>query len=300
MLSGIGPEKHLQSHGIEVLMNLPGVGQNLQDHLFTPGLVFACKQPVTKMREATPFRMLKNMTEYFFFRSGSMTTTGVEGFVFVRTGVREDLGPIPDLQIIFVAGLAAGDENARRNLEIDFPRHALTGHGVTIMLTLLQPKSKGFLELRNKYPSSKPIIDPKYLTDIDDVRTLREGWKIARRIMKTQACEPYFGENSEIYDTDVSQHHAVDSDAYIDTMIRKHAATVYHPVGTCKMGKDSDPLAVLDSRLRVRGISGLRVADCASMPVIPAGNTNAPAIMVGEKAAAMIAEDNRFFAPSKL
>jgi choline dehydrogenase len=259
LLSGIGRGDHLQAMGIPVLVDLPGVGQNLQDHLDVP-LAVAAKEPVSLKPHSAAAEI-----EYRHFQKGDLTSNGPEAGGFVRTS--PDL-PMPDLQYHFSPSSRAevADPNLYPNAFIIWPG-------------LLLPESRGYIELRTPDPLAYPTIQPNYLSNDKDVDTLLYGLKQARQIAQTRAFERFI-------DQVIIPHPALEDDDGLRNFIRQTAATIYHPVGTCKMGVD--PLAVVDPQLKVYGVEGLRVADASIMPTIINGNTNAPAIMIGEKAADLI------------
>lgn len=242
LCSGIGPAAHLTEHDVDVVVDLPGVGRNLQDHLFT----FV----VYDRTDEQPPAPTSNIGE-----AGAYT--------YVDTGE-----PAPDLQFHFCP-------TYYMNHGFDNP----DGLGFSIGVTQVRPNSTGVVELASADPTADPRIDPQYLTAEPDLEVLREGIKQAREIAQADALSPFRGD--EVWPgTDVT------TDAEIEAHIRETAHTIYHPVGTCKMG--SGDLAVVDDRLRVRGVRNVRVADTSIMPTITSGNTNAPAIAIGEKAATMI------------
>jgi choline dehydrogenase len=260
MLSGIGPAAHLQLLGLPVIQDLPGVGQNLQDHL-AAGMIYACTQPISLASAET----LANLLSYLLLKRGPLTTNITEAGAFLKT--RPEL-PAPDIQVIFVPVDA-----------IDHGLVRLEGHSFTIGLTQLRPQSRGFIALRSPDPLEPPTIQPHYLSSGSDLQVLVEGVSLCRKVAHTAAFEPFRGR--ELYPGP-----EVQGDAAITDYIGEVAVTADHPVGTCKMG--SDPLAVVDAELRVHGLEGLRVVDASIMPTIVSGNTNAPTIMIAEKAADMI------------
>jgi choline dehydrogenase len=260
MLSGVGPAAHLQLLGLPVMQDLPGVGQNLQDHL-AAGVIYACTQPVSLASAET----LANMLSYLLLKRGPLTTNITEAGAFLKT--RPEL-PAPDIQVIFLPVDA-----------IDHGLVRLEGHSFTIGLTQLRPQSRGFIALRSPDPLESPTIQPRYLSSESDLRALVEGINLCRKVAQAAAFDPFRGR--ELYPGP-----EVQGEAAITGYIREVAVTADHPVGTCKMG--SDPLAVVDTELRVHGLEGLRVIDASIMPTIVSGNTNAPTIMIAEKAADMI------------
>ncbi|GAC1348452.1 MAG: GMC family oxidoreductase N-terminal domain-containing protein [Ktedonobacteraceae bacterium] len=260
MLSGVGPAAHLQFLGLPVTQDLPGVGQNLQDHLAT-GTIYACTQAVSLAGAET----LANILSYLLLKRGPLTTNITEAGAFLKT--RPEL-PAPDIQVIFLPVDA-----------IDHGLVRLEGHSFTIGLTQLRPQSRGFIALRSPDPLEPPVIQPRYLSSESDLRALVEGINLCRKVGQAGAFDHFRGR--ELYPGP-----EVQGDTAITDYIREGAVTADHPVGTCKMG--SDPLAVVDAELRVHGLEGLRVVDASIMPDIVSGNTNAPTIMIAEKAADLI------------
>ncbi len=260
LLSGVGPAEELRELGIEVVLDLPGVGKNLQDHLATAANYYSTKPVTLEGAES-----LKNVANYLVFRKGPLTTNVAEVGGFVRT--RADL-PAPDLQFHFAPGF--------------FVEHGFVkpvGNGFTFGPTLLQPESRGYISLKSTDPLAHPKIQPNYFSAENDVKVLVEGIKIARKLAKHSAFAPYLGE-------EYLPGAAVTSDEALADYVRNKSETLYHPVGTCKMGNDA--MAVVDSQLRVHGLEGLRVVDASIMPQVVRGNTNAPTIMIAEKAADLI------------
>ncbi len=259
MLSGIGAAAELNKFGIPVVADLPGVGQNLQDHLDCT-LLYECTQPITLHSQMNPVRQLITGMKYVFFKSGVGTSNGLEAGGFLKS--RPEL-EVPDLQIHFVA--AAMRDHARAKSE---------GHGFTIHVCQLRPHSKGYIGLKSTDPRDHALIQPNYLEAEYDRKVLRDGARIVRDIIRQKAMDPYRGKEQQ-------PGVAVQSDEQFDAWIRENAETIYHPVGTAKMG--SDAMAVVDTKCRVHGIEGLRVIDASVMPTLVGGNTNAPTIMVAEK-----------------
>jgi choline dehydrogenase len=260
LLSGVGPADELRALDIAVVADLPGVGQNLQDHLDV-AVAFRCTEPISL---GTLYAAAE--IEYRYFRKGPLASNGPEAGGFLKT--RPDLDA-PDLQFHFSPGWSVG-----------FGTHRPAGHGFSLWPALVLPESHGFLRLRSADPLAPPLIQPNYLAAEADIAVIVQGVKIARELAATQAFAPFVGEA-------IQPVADVRSDEAIRAYIRASASTVYHPAGTCTVG--SDPLGVVDSQLRVHGLEGLRVADASVMPTIVNGNTNAPAIMIGEKLAELIA-----------
>jgi choline dehydrogenase len=260
MLSGIGPGAHLQELGIPVVRDLPGVGQNLTDHLMVP-LAYHCTQPISLAEAQTEAQLIKFQNEQMGMLTSNIGEAG--GFIKLRPS-----SLAPELQFHFGPAwfLFHGFKNPPE-------------HGFTLLPSLVGTRSIGQITLRSANPLDAPLIDPNYLADEDDLAVLVEGMKIARRILRAPAFDAYRGEEH-------TPGPETRTDAALAAYVRDNVQTIYHPVGTCKMGNDQK--AVVDSELRVHGVQGLRVADASIMPVIVNANTNAPCIMIGEKAAEMI------------
>lgn len=270
MLSGIGPADALRQHSVDCLLDLPGVGKNLQDHVFT-GVSSLCSQAVSGNNSLKPINQFKALMQYMVRRKGPMTSSPLEANAFTRVDGATDR---PNMQLHFVP-VHLGDDYTADIYDIaTYPRT----DGYTILPTLLKPKSRGWVGLRSANPLDAPRIDPQYLTHDDDVRVLLAGVRQAISVLETDAFSPYH--QCLLTPPDRA------SDEMILNHVRRQLETVYHPVGTCKMG--SDELAVVDDQLRVRGIDRLRVVDASIMPTIVSGNTNAPVIMIAEKAADLI------------
>ena len=267
-LSGIGPGNVLQAAGISVRHELPGVGENLQDH-FQVRCMYECNAPGS-LNDVWHSRWLQLRTglDYILRRRGILTIgAGVVG-AFIKSHPSLET---PDLQIHFIPLTADGPGQDLH----PFP-------GCVVSMCQLRPESRGHLRIASANPTAKPKILYNYLAAEGDRRVMRESVRIARRIA---ARRPF----ADIVVREFMPGAAVQSDDEIDTFMRQKGTTIFHPVGTCKMG--SDAAAVVDARLRVRGIDGLRVVDGAIMPTLISGNTNAPIIMIGEKAADMIKAD---------
>ncbi len=270
MLSGIGPATELRRVGIQVRKELPGVGRNLQDHVFV-GVSSLCKQNITSNHALKPFNQVKALLQYVLFKKGPLTISPLEANAFVRTERATDR---PDIQFHFAPVHVGDDYKADLYDLTTYP----TTDGYTILPTLLKPQSRGTVTLRSADPFDAPVIDPRYLEAETDRLTLLAGMKKAIEVMQSPAFAPY----CERLQTPPDRS----SDEGLMAHVRRQLETVYHPVGTCKMG--TDDMAVVDSELRVRGIEGLRVVDASIMPTIVSGNTNAPVIMIAEKAADLI------------
>ncbi|MEJ8839046.1 GMC family oxidoreductase [Ramlibacter sp. AN1133] len=266
MLSGIGPGEHLRQHGIPVVHDLPGVGRNLHDHVDVVQVVDAPHlTDLFGLSVAGIVSAVKGILEWRRHRTGLLTTNFAEAGGFIRSAPQE---PLPDLQLHFVVGKL-----------VDHGRKTVFGHGYSCHVCLLRPKSRGALTLASADPFAAPCIDPDFLGDPDDLRRLVTGFRAMRRILEQPALAGYRGR-------ELAASADARDDEGIAAFIRSHADTIYHPVGTCRMGTGA--LDVVDAELRVRGIEGLRVVDASIMPSIVAGNTNAPVIMIGEKAADLV------------
>jgi choline dehydrogenase-like flavoprotein len=263
MLSGVGPADQLRAHGIRVERDLPGVGANLQDHLDICTLQH-CIQPVSYDR----LNDLAVLFKYLTRRDGPGTSNIAEAGGFVRT--RHATDSRCDLQFHFIPAMID-----------DHGRHRIPGDGYTMHACMLRPRSRGTIRLASADPGAKAAINANYLSDVEsyDLKLLIEGARLSREIFAAKAFDAYRGE-------EIVPGSAVQNEADVVAFIRRKAETVYHPIGTCRMGNDDD--AVVDSELRVRGVSGLRVVDASVMPNLPGGNTNAPTIMIAEKAADFI------------
>jgi choline dehydrogenase len=267
MLSGIGPAAHLRQHGIRVVHDLPGVGQNLHDHV-TAVLIYR-----TQRKEATfgiswsgLAKIVRSIFEWRKQRKGIITSNVAESQAFLFTDKTEKS---PDIQLALCTGIV--DDHTRKN-------HL--GHGYTLHVTLMRPKSRGSVTLQSANTKDAPLINPNFLSDPDDMASLIKGAQIGYDIMQSQAFAPYRG--NMLYPLDRNDPRQ------IEQFLRDHADTEYHPCSTCKMGPASDPMAVVDPTLRVYGMENLRVVDASIMPQLVSGNTNAPTIMIAEKAADMI------------
>lgn len=266
MLSGIGDADELKSIGIAPLHNLPGVGKNLHDHLCS-NLTVSLKQPISyDNHDKLPWSALHGL-QYLLYRSGPAVSVIAEGGGFLTS----DGGNRPDIQFHIIPAMVVRGGQTR-----------LKGNGFTVNTTFLRPKSRGSVTLRSNDPRDEPIINPNYHDHPDDQALSIKSIKIAREIL-SQPDIAKFIKTERLPGFDAK------TDKDIHAYIRQYACSDYHPVGTCKMGVDD--MAVVDPQLQVKGIDGLRIADASIMPVLLSGNTNAPSIMIGEKAADFITQN---------
>ncbi|TAE33883.1 MAG: choline dehydrogenase [Cytophagales bacterium] len=275
MLSGIGAKDELKRQHIEVKHELPGVGQNLQDHLFT-GIGALCSQRGASTNyHLSAWRQVVALTNYLVSKKGPLTISPLEAYAF--TNLLDPTGRV-DLQFHF-APVHMGDDYTCDLYDLTTYPHT---DGYTLLPTLLRPESRGYVGLRSASVADAPVIQPNFLTTEKDRQTLIQGLRRGLEVMEADAFGAYRlriqTPPQRVSDNDLWQH------------ILNQLETVYHPVGTCKMGPDSDEMAVVDSDLRVRGVEGLRVVDGSIMPTVVSGNTNAACIMIGEKGADLILE----------
>lgn len=272
MASGVGPGAHLQQFGITPVLDVPGVGQNLQDHI-SALLIYRARIPEGTVG-ITPSgigRILAAMWEWRRHRTGLVTSCAAESGVYYRSAPDVE---VSDMEMELIVGI--GDDHGRK---------LHTGHGYSAHLLLARPKSTGEVRLASPDTHVDPLIDPRFFSHPYDMATLVKGTQVALDIMEDAAFDRHRGEMLIRYERD--------DPAQIEATLRDHADTEYHPCGTARMGPDGDPTAVVDPRLRVKGIDGLRIADASVMPVITSNNIHAPVIMIGEKCADMIRADHR-------
>ena len=269
MRSGIGNENFLRSKDIECLVNLKGVGENLQDHIdyisshrVDSWDLFGSPFKTLKFTLRAPFELVK----YILASKGMWTSNLAEGGAFIKS---DESLEVPDLQLHFTVAMVE-----------DHGRESIWGNGFSCHVCLLRPKSVGTVHIASKDPNEDPIIDPNFLSHDDDMQTLVKGYKKMMKIMNTEPLKQFNNIRNPIN---------INDDKAIESAIRTRSDTIYHPVGTCKMGNDD--MAVVDSNLKVKGVSGLRVVDASIMPTLIGGNTNAPAMMIAEKAADLIKDD---------
>ena len=262
-LSGIGKGDYIKKWGLNVVADLPGVGENLQDHLDVLSH-YECTQPVTEAKYTAGglavFRMAAILAQWMITKKGPGNDIGLSGVSFLKT---DDTLDLPDIQMHFIGSLLKDHGKTRPD------SHAFSNH-----VCMLRPESRGYIALKSLDPTVPPIIQPNYFATQKDRDTLIKGVKMSREIMNQSAFDEYRGK-------EMTPGVHVQTDAEIEEFIRNAAETIYHPVGTCKMGNDE--FAVVDDKLRVRGVENLRVIDASVMPTLIGGNTNAPTIMIADK-----------------
>ncbi|MET1027965.1 MAG: choline dehydrogenase [Dongiaceae bacterium] len=264
MLSGIGPADHLREVGVDVKHDLPGVGQNLQEHL-EMYIQQQCTKPITLYTYTKPIPMALAGVQWFLTRSGVCTSAHLEagGFIRSQAGIEH-----PNLQFHFLPSTVN-----------DHGRKSGTSHAYQVHIGNMRQASRGWIKLKSTDPRQHPLIQPNYLQEEQDRREFRDAVKLTREIFAQKAFEPYRG-------PEINPGAHVQSDADIDAFVRERGDSAYHPSCTCKMG--TDDMAVVDPQARVRGLEGLRVVDASIMPSVVSGNLNAPTIMIGEKCSDMI------------
>ncbi len=263
MLSGVGPGAHLAEHGIPVVADRPGVGQNLQDHLELY-VQQSCTQPITLFRYWNLFGKALVGLRWLLFKSGPGASNNFEACAFVRSGAGVEY---PDIQFHFLPMAVRYDGKAPSE-----------GHGFQAHVGPMRSTSRGRVTLRSAEPCEKPSILFNYMSDEQDWIDFRHCIRLTREIFAQPAFAPYRGD-------EIQPGAAVQSDDELDDFVRQHVESAYHPCGTCRMGRPDDPMAVVDPECRVIGVEGLRVADSSVFPRVTNGNINAPSILVGEKAA---------------
>ncbi len=270
MLSGIGPAGDLAAHGLPVTADLPGVGANLKDHVDYVMVMKTRTGPETIGVSGVGSRtIMEAVRQWRKDRTGHLTSPIAEAGAFVKSSPDLDT---PDLQLTFAPGIVINHGKTMR-----------PGHGISLHVALLKPASAGAVRLASADPGDKPLIDPQYLTQVSDVRRLVAGIRRAREIFADGAFDRI--REAELHSAGVT------SDEGLERLVRARADTLYHPVGTCRMGEAADRFAVVDEKLKVHGVDGLRVADASVMPDIVSANTNAAAMMIGWKAADLIRVD---------
>ena len=266
--SGIGPSDEILKHGIKHLHELPGVGKNLQDHIdYLSVHRYNSIELIGLSLKSILFKFPLEIIKYIFAKVGIFTSTIAEAGGFIKSSKEKD---IPDIQLHFIPTMV-----------VDHGRQKLWGHGLGCHMCILRPKSRGEVTLNSSSPYDDPKIDPKFLSHPDDMKDMIAGYKKMMQILNHETFAKYT-ENHVMRPIDIND------DKDIEQAIREEADTIYHPVGTCKMGNDE--MAVVDNQLKVHGIERLRIIDASIMPTLVGGNTNAPTIMIAEKASDIIGE----------
>ncbi len=264
--SGIGPSDEILKHGIKHLHELPGVGKNLQDHIdYLTVHRYNSIELIGLSLKSILFKFPLEIIKYIFAKVGIFTSTIAEAGGFIKSSKEKE---IPDIQLHFIPTMV-----------VDHGRQKLWGHGLGCHMCILRPKSRGEVTLNSSSPYDDPKIDPKFLSHPDDMKDMIAGYKQMMQILNHESFAKYT-ENHVMRPIDIND------DKDIEQAIREEADTIYHPVGTCKMGNDE--MAVVDNELKVHGIEGLRIIDASIMPTLVGGNTNAPTIMIAEKASDII------------
>ncbi|MBM7060288.1 choline dehydrogenase [Pseudomonas sp. UL073] len=273
LLSGIGPRAELEQHGIKVNHELEGVGQNLQDHLAVVVNMRTHSREGISLHPSSLLQAVKALVQFVFRRRGMLTSNVIEAGAFVRALPEDSL---PNMQL-HCAPILYRDHG--RDMKL-----STSGYGYSLAINDGRPLSRGRVALRSSDPFAPPLIDPNYLSNPRDLQRMVLGIKLIRKIIAQPSLAPH-------NKVEVHPGPSVQTDEQLEAWVRQNVETAYHPVGSCKMGLASDALAVVDARLRVHGIEGLRVIDASIMPTLVNGNTNQPVTMIGEKGACMILED---------
>lgn len=277
LLSGIGPADDLRALGIDVVADVPGVGRNLHDQLEVY-VTAECAEPISYSGEDRWHRAAVHAVQYGLFRTGPATATITEAGAFLHS--RDGLDS-PDIQLHMLPAYVVWEDYART-------AQRMPGHGITVLACNVRPRSRGAVTLASADPAALPKVDPNYLDDPEDWTIAVAGFRWVRKVLAAPAFAPYL-KDEQLPGAEVQ------TEEEIRDYIRRYGKTDYHPVGSCKMG--TDELAVVDERLRVRGLDGLRVIDSSIMPAIISGNTQAPSMVIGEKGAAMVLADRAATAP---
>ncbi|XP_073948394.1 glucose dehydrogenase [FAD, quinone]-like isoform X2 [Choristoneura fumiferana] len=297
MLSGIGPRSHLESVKIPVIKDLP-VGYNLMDHIAAGGVQYVVRPQNVTLSTEYIFNHIELIFKWMRTHKGPLSIPGgCEALIFMELQDKFNLTGWPDMELLFITGGLNSDPMLRRNFGFDDQIFADTygslGKTETFMVfpMLMRPKSKGRVMLRSRNPKAHPMLIPNYFEDPEDLQKIVEGIKVSIQIARQSSMKKI---GSKLYDVPIEEcleYGPFGSDAYFACQARMFTFTIYHQSGTCKMGKKDDPSAVIDARLKVHGIQGLRVIDASVMPEIVSGHTNAPVFMIAEKGADMIKQD---------
>jgi len=267
MLSGVGAKEELNKHGIKVIHDLPGVGKNLQEHVDACVLVKSKKKDGFSISPSGLMKMLPDMFKYMKTKKGKLANSITQAGAFLKSNPEIE---VPDIQMHFVPLLF---DDCGRDLKL------LAGHGYSLHVCVLRPKSRGTVSLKSSNPREAAKIEFNFLSEAEDAKVLVDGIRIARKVLASKAFDDYRGE-------EIHPGPQVQSDEAILQKCKDRLGLVYHPTGTCKMGNDA--MAVVDAQLKVHGLENLRVIDASIMPTLVSGNTNAPVIAIAEKAADMI------------
>lgn len=293
-VAGIGPAEHLQSVGVPVIHNSAGVGQNLMDHIAVGGLLFLVDYPVSLVLQRV--MNINSALRYAISGDGPLTSSiGLETVGFITTKYGNVTDDWPDIEFMLTSTSTISDggtvakraHGLRQEFFDEFLGDIVNRDAFGVFPMILRPKSRGYIKLRSNNPMQYPLLYHNYLTHPDDVRVMREGVKAGLALGETAAMKR-FGSRFHRRHVPGCKQLPLFTDEYWECFIRQYTMTIYHMSGTAKMGPASDPAAVVDPKLRVYGVQGLRVIDASVMPQITSGNINAPVIMIGEKGADMI------------
>ncbi|CAF1257288.1 unnamed protein product [Rotaria sordida] len=285
LLSGIGPKEELDKHQIPIIVDSPGVGKNLLDHMFTL-LVYLTQIPTSSVNDATA----ENLQKWAIQGKGPLASCVIQSLAWCHSN-GNDKTQTPNLQIHFSPGTPDAEAFKNVNIKPEFYEHYIKRNIIddwqwTVLCspTLLHPKSKGEIILASRDPLVHPIINPNYLQDKEDVQILVEGCKLIEKIIQTEPLNNILKSGIKMNEDESIEN----EDQFWESFVRKYSLTVYHPVGTCKMGKQEDSMSVVTPDTRVKGVKGLRVVDASIMPSLVSGNTNIPVVALAERAADLI------------
>lgn len=295
MNSGIGARRELEAVGVPVIHDLPGVGKNLQDHIAIGGIGWTIDKPVGIRTQR--LININAAIRYAFTEDGPLTSSiGLEAVGFLNTKYANQSDDWPDMNFMLTSASLFADPQAKiaHGLKTEYFNEVygdlVDRDTISVLPMILRPKSRGFIKLHSKNPLRYPLLYHNYLTHPDDVKVMREGVKLAIAYGETLSLKHQFGANFYHRKVPNCRHLPAFTDEYWECFIRQYTMTIYHMSGTCKMGVESDPFAVVDPKLRLHGIHGLRVIDAAIMPTITNGNIYAPVVMIAEKGADLIRE----------